>query len=76
MQGSDRCSIVRFSLKDLDLDFDKHIRDVYGAEADVQANEQFRKRCDKFVADYWKGKSLEDFARMISKYSVRIYREV
>lgn len=76
MKGSDRCSIVRFSLKDLGLDFDKHIRDVYGPEADVQANEQFRKRCDKFVADYWKGKSLKDFARMISKYSVRIYREV
>lgn len=74
--NTNRYTMIRIALGDLALDFDHDIRDLYGAEADVNTDEHFRKRCDKFVADYWKGKSVEDFEKMTSEYSIRIYREL
>lgn len=74
--NTNKFTMIRIALGDLGLDFDKEIRDIFGADADIENDELFRKKCDKFVTDYWKGKSIEDFENMTSEYSIRIYREL
>lgn len=74
--GTNRFTIIRIALKDLGLNFDKEIRDLFGADADIDSDVTFKKRCEKFAADYWKAKSTDDFERMTAEYQVQVSREL
>ena len=73
---TNRYTIIRIALKDLEIDFDRDIRDIYGAEADIDYDEHLKAKCDKLVKDFWSSKTPDDFHNMISEYSIQILREL
>lgn len=74
--NTNRYTIIRIALKDLEIDFDRDIRDIYGAEADIDYDEHLKAKCDKLVKDFWSSKTSDDFHNMISEYSIQILREL
>lgn len=74
--GINQFTIIRIALKDLGLNFDKEIRDLWGADADIGNDDFFKRRCEKFAENYWKGKSPKDFEQMTAKYQVKVTREI
>ena len=74
--NTNRYTIIRIALKDLEIDFDRGIRDIYGAEADIDEDSHLKAKCDKLVKDYWSSKTSEDFKKMTSEYSIQIFREL
>lgn len=74
--NTNRFTIIRIALKDLEIEFDRDIRDVYGAETDIDKDDHLRAKCDKLVRNFWSSKTAEDFHKMISEYYIQIHREL
>ncbi len=74
--GTNNFTIIRIALRDLGLNYNKEIRDLFGSETDIDSDPVLKKRCEKFASDYWKAKSTEDFERMTAKYQVQVSREL
>lgn len=74
--NTNRYTIIRIALKDLEINFDRDIRDIYGAEADIDEDSHLKAKCDKLVENYWSSKTSDDFKKMTSEYSIQIFREL
>ena len=67
--------IVRISLADLELTKSyERIRDLYGAEADYEADSRLKKDCQKIAKDYWRKARIEEFDAASPEYGIKIER--
>ena len=67
--------IVRISLADLELTKSyERLRDLYGAEADYEANSRLKKDCQKIAKDYWRKARIEEFDAASPEYGIKIER--
>lgn len=76
LSSTNNYSIIRIALKDLEINFERDIRNIYGAEADIDEDEHLKAKCDKLVKDFWSSKTPDDFYDMISEYNIQIFREL
>lgn len=76
MHPDDPFRIVRISLTDIKLKKSyEHIRDYFGAEADVELDNQLKKRCEKIAEDYWRGAKIQEFDAASPEYGIKIERK-
>lgn len=67
--------IVRISLADLELTKSyERVRDLYGAEADYEADSRLKKDCQKIAKDYWRKARIEEFDAASPEYGIKIER--
>ncbi len=68
--------IVRISLTDIQLKKSyEHIRDYFGAEADLDMNAELKKRCEKIANDYWRSARIDEFDAASPEYGIKIERK-
>ncbi|MBR5175063.1 MAG: hypothetical protein IKW89_03920 [Bacteroidales bacterium] len=73
MHPDEQFRIVRISLTDLDLNKSyERIRDLYGAEADYEANPALKKACQDIAKKYWRGAEIEEFDSASPEYGIKI----